>query len=34
MLINVEGQGREDIGVELNLSRSLGWFTRILSNKF
>ncbi|HBT88792.1 non-ribosomal peptide synthetase [Desulfobacter sp.] len=27
VLINVEGQGREDIGVELNLSRSLGWFT-------
>ncbi|MCP4263334.1 MAG: amino acid adenylation domain-containing protein [Planctomycetes bacterium] len=25
--IKVEGQGREDIGVELNLSRTLGWFT-------
>ncbi|SDT84455.1 non-ribosomal peptide synthetase [Desulfobacula phenolica] len=25
--ITVEGQGREDIGVEMNLSRTLGWFT-------
>jgi non-ribosomal peptide synthase protein (TIGR01720 family) len=25
--IKVEGQGREDIGIELNLSRTLGWFT-------
>jgi amino acid adenylation domain-containing protein/non-ribosomal peptide synthase protein (TIGR01720 family) len=25
--ITIEGQGREDTGVELNLSRTLGWFT-------
>lgn len=27
VLINVEGHGREDIGVELNVSRTVGWFT-------
>lgn len=32
--INVEGQGREDVGIELNLSRTIGWFTSFYPTAF
>lgn len=32
--IKVEGQGREDVGEELNLSRTLGWFTSFYPMSF
>ena len=38
LLINLEGHGREEIGDEVNVSRTVGWFTSIypvrLENKF
>src|SRR5207253_693232 len=29
MLLDVEGHGREDVGVPLDLTRSVGWFTSL-----